>query len=710
MCTADQADWPVNENVVPLQYNTPATKTAASVSKETNSSTPEEQALEKNKKLSEHCMYHPEDVNGWIKLAEWQLEWMEIYGGASGSDTMRGPVMEKQISILLKGLEHNPHSKLLLKTYISLCRRRFEEEKTMKLWERILRVSGGSHSGSGSGDQGGEGEVWRMYLRYRQTQFSTYSIETMRDAFSRALSNARKRRLAHMHVGDVSAVNAVEFDQLWLLRGICYVESMSGYTERAMALWQANIEHNFATVGSEGTQERELIEWWDQEGVRIGEKPPPSGQEQVRTGFRLWMEGQRDVIFPVPAQYQPIQESSSNDEGSEDPLSQCLRREHLCLSHPSTWMPLRSRDLASRDEEEEDAERVILGEDLAKFIVEVGCERMRAAMVTEFVDWMVRLGVGRGALAHMPYALWERGERGGGSIEAVAELEGGEDVSLVSDATLLEDICASEFVNDDAAAEAVFDLSLKGDVSRCSKYLHPEWANVVRRVLRAALVALPRSCAETLAIGLVNLEAHYVDHTSAVTASGGSGGVGSCLQDVLAANQDSTELWHAYAQSELIHGNVRQATKVYDMALRQMRGPVAQHCRYFKLFLAYAMIGLGILSTPTQKRERWTKHQEQEGLAILVSATEESFSGLPRRKKTKKKKCKGDASVQEDAGGSQIAATRIVHARKVYKDLMKSVLHRREGDEWTVYMLSCYAWLEYLLIGTVHVHFATVSR
>lgn len=83
--------------------------------------------------------------------------------------------MEKKISVLEKALEHHPDSLPLMLTYLEACSLRDTVPEMLAKWEKAAIVLWGSY------------RFWKEFLLYVCSQFSLFSVATVRAMYIRAL-------------------------------------------------------------------------------------------------------------------------------------------------------------------------------------------------------------------------------------------------------------------------------------------------------------------------------------------------------------------------------------------------------------------------------------------------------------------------------------------------------------------------------------------
>ena len=83
--------------------------------------------------------------------------------------------VEKKISVLEKALEHHPHSLQLMLMYIEACSLRDTVPEMLAKWEKAVILQSGSY------------RFWKEFILFVCSQFSLFSVSTVRAMYVRAL-------------------------------------------------------------------------------------------------------------------------------------------------------------------------------------------------------------------------------------------------------------------------------------------------------------------------------------------------------------------------------------------------------------------------------------------------------------------------------------------------------------------------------------------
>jgi hypothetical protein len=200
-------------------------------------------------------------------------------------------------------------------------------------------------------------------------------------------------------------------------------------------------------------------------------------------------------------------------------------------------------------------------------------------------------------------------------------------------------------------------------------------AHFVRRVLRRLVDAFPTSTPFRAAALFFEAEQSMVE--MARTTKAKKDIFKSFARELLKPNMENLELWHAYAEAELMRGSVEGASKVYDAA-------IAMICNSGSGAMQQRPVGSWAIFRSACLTEMRTKSpRQQRVLNSLVCAREECF-------------------VSHNAG-EMVSPARVLRARKAYEAAFAQLLAScvgRTGTNWlldeTVDEPVCFAWLECL--------------
>jgi hypothetical protein len=212
--------------------------------------------------LSRDVEQSPNNIDAWIALIDHQDRLLR-----SGDDRRRTTNAEMQSTAdikihmyekaLAKAITLHDRERLLL-GLMKEGSKIWEIKSLSDRWDRISKENIDSLV------------LWKSYLDFRQTTFSTFRYEETRDVFLKRI----KLLSETIRLGkDVESL----YEQLLyvLLRLTVYIRE-SGYSELAVAVWQGLLEFNFFApdfIASKEDKDKiaEFTEFWESEVPRVGE-------------------------------------------------------------------------------------------------------------------------------------------------------------------------------------------------------------------------------------------------------------------------------------------------------------------------------------------------------------------------------------------------------------------------------------------------------
>ena len=233
--------------------------------------------------LNQATRERPEDERTWLALAASQCASSRAAtlpgGGTLPVGAATKAVLEKQLSIIERGLQFCARSWPLREEQLTLSAKMYDHARADELWQAELAERGSD-----------EPDAWRAYIRFRRSHFGSFSLTSMRDLTARALRALERSALrpelasrfirfnsccsssAHRlspnirgrgntgqtrhETGCVSCALRI-FDSVGgsraiatirrmveLIVDLCVLERSAGYEERARAVFQALVELN----------------------------------------------------------------------------------------------------------------------------------------------------------------------------------------------------------------------------------------------------------------------------------------------------------------------------------------------------------------------------------------------------------------------------------------------------------------------------------
>eukprot|EP01083_Nonionella_stella_P095599 268400_1 len=340
--------------------------------------------LRRTKEFNTLTQTSPNDIEMWCKFVDFQDEC------SLDQRKSTGPVLEKKIAILERALEFNSNSEILLLKYLNLCGQLWNPNRVLEVWSLIIA----RHPDSP--------KLWKEYIRFRQCQFSSFSVSDSRSIYAQAIAQlARaKARLQSAWTGGFSegpaalrrSVAAVEETMLSVFFRSCSFEKQSGYVERSIAMFQALIEYN-CFCPKKFVRKNSRISFfevfWESESARIGE--PGS------LTWRTWHKrAERGKVKDEMEKRDGGEEGETKDSALDTALDDWLSSEDTSCS--SNWFPRRSVDVFDPDgirqasspgdtpECVRDTEAVVLFEDIRPFLFDVSDGSLRIELILQFLS------------------------------------------------------------------------------------------------------------------------------------------------------------------------------------------------------------------------------------------------------------------------------------------------------------------------------------
>ncbi|KAI8069872.1 NRDE-2, necessary for RNA interference-domain-containing protein [Gongronella butleri] len=226
------------------------------------------QLSEFNRKLADN----PANIEIWLAFASFQERIaLSMYGGDTRRDEhTRASIADVKISVYEKALGHNPHSDRLWTEYLRCGAEVWSSVQLLNHWDTALRRCPNALS------------MWTEYINLRQTDFASYNYQDCCRVFDDCIANLRDA--AHeLRQGPDAAQNpelaSIESVMVYILVRYVLFMKQAGYKEHAYALYQAMFEFNFyrpllyAQVGTTTFADmvRDFAEFWDNEVPRFGE-------------------------------------------------------------------------------------------------------------------------------------------------------------------------------------------------------------------------------------------------------------------------------------------------------------------------------------------------------------------------------------------------------------------------------------------------------
>ncbi|KAJ3088671.1 Protein nrde2, partial [Quaeritorhiza haematococci] len=304
----------------------------------------------------------PNNVDLWLSFIDFQNKLLESSTATAAAGSKKGSlsraVNSKKLSIFEKALTHLPEDERLLGGYMRFCEEAWESTALLTKWDEILELHPGSRL------------LWKQYIDFRQTHFTSFSFSTVVEVFSQCI---RTMEEAHQEQDGAGSRQEVEETLLYFFTRACHMMKQAGYIERAVATFQAQIEFSCfcpAPYARQTFSQRvEMLEtFWDSEMPRFG--------EEDATGWANSLFKDQDI--PVPS-------GESRSQQSMDLKDEYRKWEQEeTLKEFSAWLPART---ATADEEDlEDPYRTVLFDDVRPFLFDATLPHTRSLLIQSFLQ------------------------------------------------------------------------------------------------------------------------------------------------------------------------------------------------------------------------------------------------------------------------------------------------------------------------------------
>jgi hypothetical protein len=313
---------------------------------------------QKDLELKRRVEQFPGDMDAWLELIE--LQDRILHGENEQYRATNAEIKstaEIKISLYEKSLEQAKlmtDRERLLVGFMAEGSKIWESQYQSDRWEEISKRNIDSLN------------LWKSYLEFKQTTFSTFRYEKIRDIFI-----ARIKLLWKEIKSTDSEDSILLYTQIIyvLLRTTLFIRE-SGFSELAVAIWQAMLELNFCGPKSETTTEdrkQSFGEFWETELPRIG--------ETNASGWNHYTQHPDDSEAPPGITDAPEIELVDNKLFSSWATAERSRQ-------TTSSLPARTLD----DVAEDDPYRVILYSDIEDFLTVFPFDiRLRSSLIDAFL-------------------------------------------------------------------------------------------------------------------------------------------------------------------------------------------------------------------------------------------------------------------------------------------------------------------------------------
>lgn len=289
-------------------------------------------ARQKSVELSRQVKNHPEDVDAWLDLVDLQepLLRLDEHTRQERSDDEAKGLASMRVSLLEEALPHAPDRQARERLLLRLMREGSRVWGAKTLTRRWSEVSREDDSFA----------LWKAHLNHRLSNMATFTYDELKKFHSERLQLLRQRLVGNeINATDTSSLMDICNELVYVfLRTTRFIDD-AGYSELAVAAWQAILELTFARPRDASDLEVEDLmssfgDFWESEVPRIGEDgakgwvhfaeaeemadlpdsriDPPSAPPGTRDLYKAWAaaETHRGKSARIPAR--------TLDEGTED--------------------------------------------------------------------------------------------------------------------------------------------------------------------------------------------------------------------------------------------------------------------------------------------------------------------------------------------------------------------------------------------------------
>ncbi|GAA5950440.1 hypothetical protein JCM3765_004549 [Sporobolomyces pararoseus] len=321
----------------------------------------------------------PKNVDGWIEFVEFQDEVAQrSFVGSSLSSKRalsqneRTSTAEIKLAILTRSLaiEGNEGSERLLLAHLKAAAQVEDPKKVLERWKDTLR------------DHPELTGLWIEYVSWRQTSWVNFSVKDVVEVFEECLDVLMLAMLRE-DIGTLG-LEVIEGNAIYLFLRLCLMLRQAGYSERALAAFQALIELNLLRpahlyLSSPDSPRRkwtdrvidELEEFWDGEAPRIGEK-----------GAKGWNNTTEDDLPPEFSKGESLAPATVDPEAR--PFETWTTAERTASLDSA--LPARTTDPALDDSD--DPFRIILFDDIRSFLFIVHSQDSKLQLAYAFLTFL----------------------------------------------------------------------------------------------------------------------------------------------------------------------------------------------------------------------------------------------------------------------------------------------------------------------------------
>ncbi|KAL9952401.1 hypothetical protein ACROYT_G039651 [Oculina patagonica] len=654
----------------------------------------ESDILQKTRELNKTLHNNPHDIQTWLALIDFQEEIVQTEDSVKSSLTATGrekrkaatrTVIEKKIAVFEKALQKNPNSVELIVGHLGLCNEIMDAEELAQKWKRVSFVHPNNTL------------LWRHYLLFMQSRFSVFSFSKAAAVYGKCLSTLSSIKegtfASHQAEGDL------ESEMLDLFIRQCQFTRQSGHTEKAVACLQAMVELNcFCSPDLEKntpvTGQMAFLEtFWDSGQPRFG--------EDGASGWKSWMAAENRTVTPVVAidikkifkadSTSATDESNSLDDNEEEivvdkdqPLWKNWVKVELSRQrrHLSPWQPDAGTDQS--EEDCDDAERLVLFEDISSSLFKINDPRNKLKLVLTFLKLLE---------VSVPCA----------SSSTNVDIQRFLNISLEHESQLLEpnSFTTSQFLG--------LRQSYHWDDGNSTDTTDKQWPSLealalVRNIFVQILPVFEGATRSFLMVLWLWFEFGLTQKASSLKESKKKyKDVRKLAKSLLKQpeNRNDLKLWQAFAEIEWLSGNTDEACRVFDSTL-MMGGEMfsdeqSRRTALAPLVRSYAELEVGVTEN-SKVSQHLSGEDNKKALQILTTFAE----GAKFQPST------------PNSSTMDVSAVRLLKSRTIYQKLHQGIVETTESSQekrellsdcgiasgsLAVHLEACSALFEYLSTG-----------
>ncbi|XP_058847690.1 nuclear exosome regulator NRDE2-like isoform X1 [Acipenser ruthenus] len=608
-----------------------------------------------NRKLREN----PEDAKTWMEFVSFQDELMTGPSPFTMNEresekrkTSLKVTLEKKIAILERAIESNPGSVKLKLARLELCKELWEPSTLLKEWKKLIFLHPNNT------------ELWKKYLLFCQSQFSTFSVLKVNSIYGKCLTT-----LAAVHDGSMvshPALPGAAEAILEIFLQQCHFLRQAGHSEKVISLFQAVLDFTFFKPDSvKDLPTREQVEFfepfWDSGEPRFGERGA--------RGWQAWMHQQERGGWLIPNEQDDEDEDIEDDTEVKD---RTLPKWRIWLDveasrETKNWLPWRPDKSKGQSEEDcEDPDRQVLFDDIGPSVIRILKPELRFQLMCSFLQF---LGIPSGCSYSGPD--WSI------TLDEWSVFDSG--LATERPLTSLDLQCSGV----SCIGHMATLHSVKKQIGHCK-----DGEEFIQNVFHQALPLFSKEEKSLLSLYWLQYEKlkvlHYLQNKNKKKLKCQGKKSKKLAKNLLkeAENRNNLALWKEYAHLEWLLGNLEDSRKVFDTAITLATSQGLQNPALCSLCLLYTQLELEAVED-----------------AVGGAATSRAVHIL-----TKLAEC-GPYSAYK----GQVSPVNILKARKAYEYaflgcltesslLCDSTVATMRADV-AVSLVACFALFQYLTVG-----------